>query len=99
MDDKLIDRVFSELDTHSKRLVDLSEAVHTNAGILGIVTKLVVAIIIFVVITSLGVFYSHFKTVSNLALYHRQIAPITDNIKTYGIDPNPPNKKDKKGGL
>jgi len=51
MEEKVIDRIFSELDTHSKRLVDLSEVVHSNAAVLGIVTKLVVSIIIFIVIT------------------------------------------------
>jgi hypothetical protein len=95
MDDKLIDRVFTELDTHSKRLVDLSEVVHANAAILGLVTKLVVAIIMFIVITSLGTLYNHFKT--STVLYHRQIAPIESDLTTYGITPDPPDRKNKGG--
>ena len=95
MEDKIVDRIFTELDTHSKRLVDLSEVVHANAAILGLVTKLVVAIIMFIVITSLGALYNHFKQQSPV-LYHRQIAPFEssmDNMNGKGGDPN------NKGGL
>jgi len=94
MEGKIIDRIFTELDTHSKRLVDLSEIVHANAAILGLVTKLVVAIIMFIVITSLGALYNHFK--STQVLYHRQIAPIEsqmDYMNKKSGDPNP------KGGI
>jgi len=78
MDDKIIDRVFSELDNHSSRLVDLSEIVHANAAILGMVSKLVVAIILFIVITSLGTFYNYFT--KGPVLYHRQIIPIEKGV-------------------
>ena len=96
MDDKLIERVFSELDSHSKRLVDLSQIVHANAAILGLVSKMVVAIIMFIVITSLGTLYNHFK--NSTVLYHKQIAPIEKDINTYGITSDPPDGK-KKGGI
>ena len=46
MEDRLIGRVFTELDNHSKRLEDLSEVVHTNAATLSLVSKLVVGLII-----------------------------------------------------
>lgn len=93
MDDRIIDRIFTELDSHSKRLVDLSEVVHANAAILGLVSKLVVAIIMFIVITSLGALYNHFLTANNTVLYHKQIAPVEKDIKTYGIKPDPPDGK------
>lgn len=95
MDDKLIDRIFSELDVHSKRLVDLSEVVHANAAILGLVTKLVVGIILFIVVTSIGVLYNHLKSPP---LYNRQIAPIENDISTYGLKSGGPanDKGDNK---
>ena len=89
-EDRIIDRIFKELDTNSKRLVDLSEIVHTNAAILGIVTKLMVTLILFIVITSLGAFYNYFKSP---VLYHRQIAPINQPY----IDGDK-NDKNRTGG-
>lgn len=100
MDDRLIDRVFTELDNHSKRLVDLSEVVHANAAILGLVTKLVVGIIMFIIITSLGALYSHLKEEKQV-LYNRPIAPIGQDIYSYGLRPDlepPQDPKSKKGG-
>ena len=98
MDDRLIDRAFTELDNHSKRLVELSEVVHTNAAILGIITKMVVGITMFIVITSIGVLYNHFKKPSTV-LYNRQIAPIESDLTTYGIKHDPPDGKNKEGGI
>jgi len=46
MDDRITNRVFAELDNHSKRLEALAEIVHTNAATLSLVTKLVVGVII-----------------------------------------------------
>ncbi|MCP4366796.1 MAG: hypothetical protein GY797_01590 [Deltaproteobacteria bacterium] len=90
MEEKVIDRIFTELDNHSKRLVDLSEVVHANAAILGLVTKLVVAIILFIVITSLGALYNHFK--ASPVLYHRQIAPVEKSVHPSGDTGNGDNK-------
>lgn len=59
MDDRLIDRIFSELDTQSERLVALSKIVHTNAAVLGIVTRLTICIITFLIVTSLGTLYKY----------------------------------------
>jgi len=65
MDDRLTDRIFSELDAHAKRLVDLSKIVHANAATLGIVTKLIISIIIFIVITGVGIMYEQLKPVGS----------------------------------
>ncbi len=90
MEGKIIDRIFTELDNHSKRLVDLSEVVHANAAILGLVTKLVVAIIMFIVITSLGTLYSHLKSQPTV-LYHRPIPPV-ENYMDSDRDGDPDNE-------
>lgn len=94
MEGKIIDRIFTELDNHTKSLVDLSKIVHANAAILGLVTKLVVAIILFIVTISLGTLYNYFKPQSQI-LYHRQIAPIESNL--YDIDGTGRNPNDKGG--
>jgi len=75
MEKTIIERIFSELDSHSTRLVALSEIVHSNAAILGLVTKLVVSIIIFIVVTSLGAMYNHY-TKPDPVLYHRTQPPV-----------------------
>jgi len=81
MDDRIIDRVFQELDINSNRLIDLSRLVHTNAGILGVVTKLVVGIILFLLVTSIGALYGYMKKDPSAVLYHREDAPIEHKIK------------------
>ncbi len=91
MEGKIIDRIFTELDNHTKRLVDLSEVVHANAAILGLVTKLVVAIIVFIVVTSLGTLYSHLKQPT--VLYHKPIAPFESSM--HGLN----NRDNNKGGV
>ncbi len=91
MEGKIIDRIFTELDNHTKRLVDLSEVVHANAAVLGLVTKLVVAIIVFIVITSLGTLYNHLKQTP--VLYHRPIAPFESSMD--GLN----NRDNNKGGV
>lgn len=61
MDNKLIDRIFVEMDCNSKGLVELSKVVHSNAAILGIIAKLVVAIILFITVTCIGAMYKYAK--------------------------------------
>jgi hypothetical protein len=93
VDDRLIDRIFSELDSHAKRLVDLSRIVHANGATLGLVTKLVISIIIFIVVTSIGIMYDHSKPTSTI-VHSNQIE--TDST-AYGIVTDPPDSP-KKGG-
>lgn len=73
MDDRLIDRIFSELDIHSERLVALSKIVHTNAAILGVVTKLIICIISFLVVTSLGSLYKYLQEDSQKPVQQQDI--------------------------
>jgi len=65
MEDRLIDRVFTELDNHSKRLEDLAEIVHTNAATLSLVSKLVVGIIIVMFGAGASTVYSRLATISH----------------------------------
>ena len=60
MDDKLLDRIFTEIDNNtkrseslSKRLEEISKIVYSHATSLGIVTKLVIIIITFLVLSGL----------------------------------------------
>jgi len=87
MDDRLTDRIFSELDAHAKRLVDLSKIVHANAATLGIVTKLIISIIIFIVITGIGIMYEQLKPIVSIGV----------NSTTYGITTDLPDDQDKGG--
>jgi len=96
MEGKIIDRIFTELDNHTKRLVDLSEVVHANAAILGLVTKLVVAIISFIVITNLGALYNHFKA-PPVVLYHKPIAPFERSVD--GLNNRDGNPNSNNGGV
>ena len=93
MEAKIIDRIFTELDNHTNRLVAMSEVVHANAAILGLVSKLVVGIIMFIIITSLGTLYSHFKQ-KQQPIYNRQIAPVETQMDNMNKKAN-----NNKGGL
>lgn len=62
MDKRLIDRIFEDIDKNtersenlSMRIGELSILVYSHATSLGIVTKLVIAIIIFLIISSLTI--------------------------------------------
>ena len=59
MDDRTVSRLFTELDSQTVRLENLAEIVHTNAAVLGIVTKLVVGIICIIFSTGVTVVYKN----------------------------------------
>lgn len=87
-DDLLINRIFKELDSNSERLEKLSKIVHTNAGILSVVTKWIVAIIVFGTITAVGAMYTTInkkevdikKVNPPPAIVEKRIRYIGDNI-------------------
>ena len=68
MDDKLLDRIFTEIDNNtkrseslSKRLEEISKIVYSHATSLGLVTKLVIVIITFLTITGLGMIVKDYE--------------------------------------
>lgn len=60
-EDKLIDRIFTELDRNTGNIEKLSKVVYTQSSTLSLVTKIVVLIISFLIITSLTVLYDKFS--------------------------------------
>lgn len=65
MDDRTVSRLFTELDNQTVRLEGLTEIVHTNAAVLGIVTKLVVGIICIIFSTGATIVY---KNINNTTI-------------------------------
>jgi hypothetical protein len=54
MDDRLLERLFSELDAATSRIDQLAKVVYTNASALGILTKIVLGTILAVVGATIG---------------------------------------------
>jgi hypothetical protein len=54
MDDRLLERLFSELDAATSRIDQLAKVVYTNASALGILTKIVLGTILAVVGATVG---------------------------------------------
>lgn len=61
MDAKLIDRIFGEIDKNCTKIEALSRLVYENATTLTHTARLVMIIITFLIISSLGVLYQAIK--------------------------------------
>lgn len=55
MDSRLIDRLFEELDSNSAKTETLSELVYKSTAAVSLLTKLVIGVFIFIIISSIGV--------------------------------------------
>lgn len=88
-----MDRIFVELDGHTDRLITLSEIVHKNAGILGIVTKLVVGIMLVFLATVSTVLYNHNSSKENPVQYQKN-SPV-ENLMEYKIIDRKNDNSDK----
>lgn len=58
---KIIDRIFTELDRNTGNIEKLSKVVYTQSSTLSLVTKIVVIIITFLIVTSLTILYNSFS--------------------------------------
>ena len=83
MDEKLIDHMLTCLDDHSQQLVDLSKVVHTNAGTLGLISKITVGVVTFIIVTSLG-FWFTVKKPADSSIIHNHREP-TEQVVQYPI--------------
>jgi len=64
MTQKFIDRIFIEIDNNSTRLEKLAKIVYTNSTDIGFLKKLLIIIISFIIVTSLGVIYKTTTTIN-----------------------------------
>lgn len=65
MNNRLTDRIFEEIDKLGTKVENISKLVHSHAATLGIVTKLVMAIILFITISSLGLLFTNISDSNN----------------------------------
>ena len=93
MDNFLTERIFEEIDMNGKRIEDLSKLVYTQATTLGIVTKLVMGIISFLVLAGLA------AVIDIPAKIHKsEPQQISQQHSSNLIPSNPVTKIEKKEG-
>jgi len=61
-EDRTIDRIYAELDRNTDNIEKLSKVVYTQSSTLALVTKIVMLIITFLIVTSLAIIYDKGKT-------------------------------------
>ena len=59
---ELIERLMTELDSQASFNVKIAEMTYQHAAVIGIITKLVIALFIFITITAFGVIYTNLQT-------------------------------------
>jgi len=65
MTQKFIDRLFVELDNNAAKLEKLTEIVYMNSNSISFLKKLILIIITFIIITSLGIAFDAFTKTEN----------------------------------
>lgn len=80
-EDKLLDRVFAELDRNTTNIEKLSKVVYTQSSTLSLVTKIVVIIITFLIITSLTILYDKISDKKNNSYQENKNGQINNVIK------------------
>jgi hypothetical protein len=80
-EDKLLDRVFAELDRNTTNIEKLSKVVYTQSSTLSLVTKIVVVIITFLIITSLTILYDKISDKKNNSYQENKNGQINNVIK------------------
>jgi len=65
-----IDRIFIEIDNNSTRLEKLAKAVYTNSTDIEFLKKLLIIVISFIIVTSLGIIY---KTATEVKRENKEI--------------------------
>ena len=99
MTQKFIDRIFTEIDNNSTRLEKLAALVYGNSANIGFLKKLIMIIISFIIISSLGILYKTIRTekqvkneksetsiiLKDLKSGKKYILKNPKNLKTYGI--------------
>lgn len=80
-EDKLLDRVFAELDRNTTNIEKLSKVVYTQSSTLSLVTKIVVVIITFLIITSLTILYDKISDKKNNSHQENKNGQINNVIK------------------
>ena len=61
-EDRTLDRIYAELDRNTDNIEKLSKVVYTQSSTLALVTKIVMLIITFLIVTSLAIIYDKGKT-------------------------------------
>ena len=64
-EDRTIDRIYAELDRNTDNIEKLSKVVYTRSSTLALVTKIVMIIITFLIVTSLAIIYDKGKSNNN----------------------------------
>ena len=60
-EDRTLDRIYAELDRNTDNIEKLSKVVYTQSSTLALVTKIVIIIITFLIVTSLAIIYDKGK--------------------------------------
>jgi hypothetical protein len=61
-EDRTLDRIYAELDRNTDNIEKLSKVVYTQSSTLALVTKIVIIIITFLIVTSLAIIYDRGKS-------------------------------------
>ena len=77
---KLIDRIFTELDRNTDNVEKLSKIVYTQSSTLALLNKIVLLIITFLIITSLTILYNNVSNVKTKH-EHEKVSQISKVLK------------------
>ena len=87
-EDRTFTRIFAELDRNTDNIEKLSKVVYTQSSTLALVTKIVMVIITFLIVTSLAIIYDRGKSDNNESKNNKKSEIINVLNKEYLVEIN-----------